>query len=94
MSVKKVLDKVTPKLSKIEKELPLTIKETHKKFVSLTPKATGNARNKTKLQRNTISADYPYAKALEKGHSKQAPQGMVKQSVQFLQQALRKIIRK
>jgi len=94
MSFKKVSDRVTPSLSNIQKELPKAIQQTHKKFVSVTPKDSGNARSKTKLKGNVISAEYPYARVLDRGYSKQAPQGMVKPTVAFLKQLLRRIMRK
>jgi hypothetical protein len=94
MSVTKTLDKITPSLSRIQQQFPKILAETHKKFVSVTPKASGNARNKTKLKGNVISADYAYAKVLDQGLSRQAPQGMVKPTVAFLRQLLRRLMRK
>ena len=94
MSIKLVSDKVSPKLSSIQRELPKVVQQTYRKFVSVTPKDSGNARAKTRLKGNIISADYAYAKVLDKGYSKQAPQGMVKPAVAFLRQLLTRIIRK
>ena len=45
-------------------------------FVAITPKRSGNARRKTRLDKTTIEANYPYASELEDGKSRQAPQGM------------------
>lgn len=42
----------------------------------------GNARRKTKLQGNTIDAQYPYAKRLEEGYSSQAPNGMTEPTLE------------
>jgi hypothetical protein len=63
-------------------------------FVSVTPKDTGNARRQTRLSGNTIEANYSYAGALDKGWSKQAPQGMTKPTERFIKNRLDKIMRK
>jgi len=36
-------------------------KEAYTKFVDVTPIKSGNAKRSTKLQGNTINANYPYA---------------------------------
>ena len=61
-------------------------KVAYKKFVELTPEANGNAKRNTKLQGNEIVADYPYATRLEKGYSKQAPQGMSEPTIEFIRE--------
>lgn len=94
MSIKLKVDNITPSLSKIQSSIPNVVQSTYKYFVSVTPKDKGNARNKTKLQGNTINADYPYAQRLNKGWSKQAPKGMVAPTIEFLKRALRRIVRK
>ena len=74
MALKLVFDKITPDLKKKAKKLEQIAPEATKHFKSVTPKRTGNARNKTKLQGgNTINADYNYATRLEQGASSQAP---------------------
>jgi hypothetical protein len=40
-------------------------------FKDFTPKLSGNAKNKTRLKGDTIHANYPYAKRLDEGYSKQ-----------------------
>lgn len=72
--------------------------EAYKFFVSRTPYATGNARNKTKLQGDEIQANYPYAAVLDKGRhltnrgmrgSLQAPDGMSKPTDKFIRGYIR-----
>ena len=60
-------------------------------FVAKTPIDTGNARRSTSLNNKTISAQYPYAQRLDKGWSKQAPDGMIKPTEQFVKQRVRQI---
>ena len=75
----KIDDKVTPVLKGMGKTLARYPQDAETKFISLTPIDTGNARNRTRLMgKDTIEANYPYAQRLDQGHSKQAPNGMVK----------------
>lgn len=64
----------------------------YKYFVNITPKDTGNARRNTSLSGNEIRAKYPYATRLDNGWSRQAPKGMVKPTIQFLRDYIRKIL--
>lgn len=66
-----------------------------KKFVDVTPIKTGNAKRSTKLQNNSINADYNYAQVLDKGRhmtnrgmrgSKQAPKGMSEPTIDYVRQ--------
>ncbi len=67
--------------------------EAYKKFVDVTPVATGNAKRRTRKTGNSIEADYPYANVLDKGRhmtsrgmrgSDQAPEGMTKPTVEHI----------
>jgi hypothetical protein len=78
----------------VSKEIKAIPRDAHKVFRDKTPKRSGNARNKTKLSRNTIRADYPYAQRLEDGYSKQAPDGMIKHTVKYIEDRLAKFVRK
>jgi len=49
----------------------------YKTFYDETPVRSGNARRNTKKQAREIQANYPYAKRLDEGYSKQSPDGMV-----------------
>ena len=94
MALKKTSDSITPSLSKLQRQLANVPNNAHRFFVSVTPKDTGNARNKTALRGNTIEARYPYAQRLDKGWSKQAPTGMVTPTLRFLRRLLNSIMRK
>jgi hypothetical protein len=71
-------------------------KEAFTKFVDVTPiakKNGGNAKRSTKLQGNTINANYAYANVLDKGRhmtsrglrgSDQAPKGMTEPTVEHI----------
>lgn len=95
IEINKQNDSITPSLNRMLKELDQLPAKAHKYFVSVTPIDTGNARNRTKLvSKDTILANYPYARRLDRGYSKQAPQGMTKPTEVFIDREMRKIIRK
>lgn len=64
-------------------------KEVYKYFVEITPIDKGNARRRTKLNGDTIHADYPYATRLDKGYSNQAKDGMSKPTLDKLSQLVK-----
>lgn len=95
MALKRTKDVVTSSLRKLQSELDKLPALAYDVFVKATPKDTGNARRKTRLRRNSvIEANYPYAQPLDKGWSRQAPEGMTKPTERFVTQQLRRIIRK
>lgn len=60
-------------------------------FKDFTPKRSGNAQNKTKLKGDTIHANYPYAKRLDEGYSKQHNGvGMTEPTLKAIQEYLDK----
>jgi hypothetical protein len=61
-------------------------------FKKITPKDTGNAKRRTRLQGSTIKAKYPYAKRLDEGWSKQAPRGMVDPTIEYLNKYIKKLL--
>ena len=66
----------------------------YKHFVSITPKDKGNARRNTKLVRNVIEADYPYAERLDNGWSKQyGGKGMTKPTEEFIEKEIDNILK-
>ena len=91
MSVNFKIDKIIQKTKQIRKDLGNLPKEAYQKFRDITPVASGNARNKTRLQGNKIVGEYPYASVLDKGRhmtnrgmrgSTQAPKGMTAPTLQ------------
>ena len=59
-------------------------------FRKVTPVDSGNARRRTTLVGTEIRAQYPYATRLDTGWSKQAPNGMVKPTLQYLRDYIKK----
>ena len=68
-------------------------KEAFTKFKDVTPVKSGNAKRSTKLQGNSINADYAYANVLDKGRhmtrrgmrgSEQAPKGMTEPTIKHI----------
>jgi len=86
-NVTTTMDNLKKAMSQL-KQLP---QELHRYFVSITPIDTGNARRSTTLSGKTIHANYPYAKRLDEGWSKQAPTGMVKPTEKYLKRRLKEI---
>jgi hypothetical protein len=94
MSVKLVNNGMTASLRRIQSELDKLPQQAYNFWVKTTPKDTGNARRKTTLKKNEIQANYAYAKRLDEGWSKQAPNGMSEPTEKFIKQRTDKILRK
>lgn len=94
MTVKQTKNTMTASLGAIQTRLNALPKQAYDYWVSITPKRTGNARRKTKLRGDTIDANYDYAVPLDEGWSRQAPQGMSKPTERFVQQQVKKLLRK
>jgi hypothetical protein len=94
MTARRVSDRMTPSLKRIEKELKTLPREAYDEWVRLTPRRSGNARRRTVLRNDTIVADYPYAQRLEQGWSDQAPNGMAAPTEKFIRRRLKSKIRK
>ena len=89
----KVEDRLTPDLRKKLEELRAVPREAHQVFVDNTPVRSGNARRRTRLVGETITADYPYAQRLDRGWSRQKPLGMTKPTIAFLLRRLAQIFK-
>jgi hypothetical protein len=87
-------DKMTQDLKNRIAELDRLPEEALAVWVENTPVASGRARSQTKLQKNTIFADYDYAVPLDNGSSRQSPRGMSKPTGDFIKNKTRKILRK
>lgn len=59
-------------------------------FKKITPIDTGNARKRTNLSGTEIRAQYPYAQRLDQGWSNQAPKGMVKPTLEYLRDYIKR----
>lgn len=87
-------DSMSPDLAIRARRLSKVPQEAYQVFKETTPRKTGQARNRTKLIGQTISANYSYAVPLDKGHSKQAPKGMTIPTMEFVIKRLNSILRK
>lgn len=63
------------------------------KYGAPTPIRSGRARRNTRLQGNEIVANYPYAQKLDEGYSKQAPEGMSKPTLEYIQRTVARIMK-
>ena len=79
------------KLQTVKKEV---MKPAYDYFKNITPIKSGNARSKTKLVNQDITADYGYAKILDEGKSKQAPDGMSDPTIELIQRLANDFINK
>lgn len=61
-------------------------------FRRITPIDSGQARKNTRLVNNEIRAEYPYAVRLDQGWSRQARQGMVKPTIKYLTDYIRRTL--
>ena len=84
-----VLSMFEENISKVTQRL---MDDTYRYFVRATPIRSGNARRNTYLDRNAnmIEADYPYAGRLNQGWSKQAPDGMVEPTIEYMKKSFHK----
>jgi hypothetical protein len=103
MNINMKPDAILKKTKQMRKDLGNLPKEAFQKFRDITPIASGNARNKTRLQGNKIVGEYPYASVLDKGRhmtnrgargSKQAPKGMTQPTLQFVRDRVNQIVGK
>jgi hypothetical protein len=72
-------------MAKLEKELADLPEAAHAEFIKNTPVRSGNARRNTQLRDTKIIANYDYSQQLEDGRSRQAPEGMIKPTEQWIQ---------
>ena len=88
--------KVTKELENyVNRDVPT---KAHTHYRNLTPVRSGNARNKTKLRtgsdKHTIAANYPYAKRLDTGWSRQAPDGMSEPTIKYIEALIQSKVRR
>jgi hypothetical protein len=92
--VTKVNDEISASIVRQAGDMRGVPAKAYQYFKSITPIDTGNARSKTSLSGNTIQANYPYAVPLDRGHSRQAPKGMVEPTKRFIEQLIKQKLRK
>tara|TARA_R110002111_G_scaffold47166_6_gene84465 strand:- start:1665 stop:1946 length:282 start_codon:yes stop_codon:yes gene_type:complete len=69
-------NRMTPSLNRIVAKFDKLPNEAYVFWKKITPRDTGNAKRRTRLQGSKIKANYQYAVPLDRGHSNQAPRGM------------------
>lgn len=94
MTVRLVVDKITPNNRRMAAQLKRLPRQAFRKFVKETPVRSGNARRNTRLIKEEIVARYPYAERLDDGWSKQSPRGMTAPTLRFIKKKLRQIMRR
>ena len=76
-------------------EMPNAVMKTlYPYYVNKTPIRSGNARNRTKLNRKTINSKYGYAGKLDEGWSKQSPKGFTEPSIDQLQKLIENYVKR
>lgn len=102
--LKPVNKNIGTRTNKIQKELNKIPKKATEffKYGAPTPVDTGKARRNTDLRGNEIVANYPYAKVLDDGRgfrdgqmrgSEQAPDGMSKPTLEYIQRTVARVMR-
>jgi hypothetical protein len=94
ISLKVGVDKITPNLKSKVALLDKVPAQAHTFFKAHTPIRTGNARSRTVLKKDTIVAAYPYARPLDNGRSRQAPDGMTRPTEAFVKKTTDKIMKR
>lgn len=95
MAVRVTKNNISPSAGKIVARFKQLPKEAFNFWRRITPVKTGNARRRTRLQGSKIKANYQYAVPLDKGWSKQAPQGMSEPTEIYIKNRIkRQILRK
>ena len=88
----KGINKIQSNLKRVQQKLNKVPDEAYKVFVQNTPIRSGNARRNTVKKRNVIEAQYPYAKRLDEGYSKQSPKGMIQPTLDFIRKRVKQIL--
>jgi len=80
-------------LGRLNKNLKQLPQEAYDVFRDNTPVRTGNAKRNTQLVNNSIKAEYPYAKRLDTGWSKQFPKGMSTPTLKFIAKRIKQLLK-
>lgn len=80
----------------IDKAITDSMQDTFKYYIKETPVKGGNARRRTKFNknRNSINSNYDYAGRLDSGWSKQAPKGFTEPSIDQLDKLISNYIKR
>lgn len=89
----KVDNQIKGLLKKQKTQIDQIPRKAFKVYEQNTPIRSGFARRNTKLARQRIiEANYPYAKRLDEGWSKQSPQGMTEPTLEFIEKEFLRIM--
>jgi hypothetical protein len=88
------IDQITPAIERQLREIQKLPQQALPVFVDNTARRSGNAQRNTRLSGDVIQANYPYARRLDHGWSKQKPQGMTKPTFDFITRKLNQILGK
>ena len=93
----KVNSKIFKKrIKELEKVPEITMSRSYTVLKNYTPVRSGNARNRTKLQKqsNTIKSNYGYAGRLDDGWSRQAKDGFTDPTIDFMDKTVDQLVGK
>jgi hypothetical protein len=90
MSVR-IINRLTPSIARVKQQLDQIPTAAYETWIANTPGSSGNAVRSTRLEGNTIHADYPYASVLDEGGSSQNPNGMSRPTAERIQQEVRRV---
>lgn len=94
MTVKTVSNTMTGSLQRVVNRIGQLPQQAFDIWLDATPVRSGRARRSTRLQGDTIDANYPYAQRLDDGWSSQSPQGMSRPTDRFIRAQMRRNLRK
>jgi hypothetical protein len=86
------MSKIAADIEKKVRSLKTVPRQFADKFISLTPRKSGRARNNTRLSGDVVDANYAYAVPLNKGASRQAPEGMTAPTIKYIRQVVGDIL--
>lgn len=89
--MRKISNNIGRRLDKIESDLKQLPADATDYFRSITPIDTGNARRSTRLRGTAIDANYPYAVRLNTGWSRQAPDGMTDDTIDWIRDFIKRM---
>lgn len=82
-------NRIGPRLDQVRAFMNELPRDMHEEFVNNTPIRTGNAKRSTDFKSNEIQGNYNYANRLNKGWSRQAPNGMTDPTIEYARQRVR-----
>jgi hypothetical protein len=95
-NLRRVTNQIGPNLTRKSRLLDDVPKDAYNEFKNVTPKLTGNAKQKTDFKEKafggSIEGNYPYVNRLNEGYSRQAPEGMTDPTIDSIRANIRNIL--